>query len=82
MAEEHGGEEGLLAEAKNDKDKLTKASVTARLKEIKGDAEFAEERKALKDYLALLEKEAEANDRGEGRAEGTGGQGRDASMAS
>ena len=25
MAEEHGGEEGLLADAKNDKDKLTKA---------------------------------------------------------
>ena len=63
MAEEHGGEEGLLAEAKNDKDKLTKASVTARLKEIKGDAEVADERKVLKDYLALLEKEAEANDR-------------------
>ncbi|HEY7319536.1 MAG TPA: class I SAM-dependent DNA methyltransferase [Candidatus Binatia bacterium] len=62
MAEEHGGEEGLLAEAKNDKDKLTKASVMARLKEIKGDAEFADERKVLKNYLALLEKEAEAND--------------------
>ena len=26
MAEEHGGEEGLLADAENDKDKLTKAS--------------------------------------------------------
>ena len=39
MDEEHGGEEGLLAEAKNDKGKLTKASVKARLKEIKGDAE-------------------------------------------
>ena len=39
MAEEHGGEEGLLADAANDKGKLTKASVTARLKEIKGDAE-------------------------------------------
>ena len=32
MAEEHGGEEGLLEAAKNDKDKLTKASVAARLK--------------------------------------------------
>ncbi|HZM03484.1 MAG TPA: type I restriction-modification system subunit M, partial [Candidatus Saccharimonadales bacterium] len=31
MAEEHGGEGGLLAEAKNDKDKLTRASVAARL---------------------------------------------------
>jgi type I restriction enzyme M protein len=63
MAEEHGGEEGLLAEAKNEKDKLTKASVADRLKEIKGDAEFADERKALAEYLALLEKEADANDR-------------------
>jgi type I restriction enzyme M protein len=39
MAEEHGGEEGLLADAVNDKGKLTKASLSARLKEIKGDAE-------------------------------------------
>jgi len=58
MAEEHGGEEGLLAEAKNEKDKLTKASVAARLKEIKGDADAADERQALNDYLALSEKEA------------------------
>lgn len=63
MAEEHGGEEGLLADAKNDKDKLTKASVTARFKEIKGDADFADEERLLKDYLALLEKETQANDR-------------------
>ena len=63
MAEENGGEEGLLAEAKNEKDKLTKASVTARLKEIKGDAEFADEQKMLENYLALLEKEAEADSR-------------------
>jgi type I restriction enzyme M protein len=58
MAEEHGGEEGLLADAANDKGKLTKASVTARLKEIKGDADAADEIKALKDYLALVEQEA------------------------
>jgi type I restriction enzyme M protein len=63
MAEEHGNEEGLLAEAKNEKDKLTKASVTARLKEIKGDSEFADEQKVLEEYLALLEKEADADSR-------------------
>ncbi len=57
-AEEHGGEEGLLAEAKNEKDKLTKASVAARLKEIKGDADATDERKVLNAYLALIEKEA------------------------
>ena len=60
MAEEHGGEEGLLAEARNDKDKLTKVSVAARLKEIKNDPDAADERKALNEYLALIEKEAEA----------------------
>ncbi len=37
MAEEHGGEGGLLEDAQNDKDKLTKASVAARLKDIKSD---------------------------------------------
>jgi type I restriction enzyme M protein len=58
MAEEHSGEEGLLEEAKNDKDKLTKASVAARLKEIKDDADAADERKMLNDYLALIEKES------------------------
>ena len=63
MAEEHGGDEGLLAEVKNEKGKITKAAVTARLKDIKGDAGFADELNALTEYLALLEKEAEANDR-------------------
>lgn len=58
MAEEHSGEEGLLEEAKNDRDKLTKASVTARLEGIKDDAEAADERKVLNDYLALIEQEA------------------------
>lgn len=35
--EEQGGEEGLLADAVNDKGKLTKATVAKRMKEIKGD---------------------------------------------
>ena len=61
LAEEHGGEGGLLEDARNDKDKLTKASVAARLKEIKGDADAADERKVLADYLALSEQEATAN---------------------
>jgi len=58
MAEEHGGEEGLLESAKNDKDKLTKVSVAVRLKEIKGDPDAGDERKVLGDYFALIEKEA------------------------
>jgi type I restriction enzyme M protein len=60
MAEEHGGEGGLLEDAKNDKDKLTKASVAARLKEIdKADPDTANERKVLRDYLALIEHDAD-----------------------
>jgi type I restriction enzyme M protein len=62
MAEEHGGEEGLLAEVKNDKGKITKAAVMGRIKEIKGDTDFADEQKVLNDYLALIEKENETND--------------------
>ena len=61
--EEHGGNDGLLADARNDKDKLTKASVAARLKEIKGDKDGADERQALSDYLALVDKESAASER-------------------
>jgi type I restriction enzyme M protein len=60
MAEEHGTEGGLLASAANDQGKLTKASVTAKLKEIKGDANAADEIKELKNYLALVEQDAAA----------------------
>ncbi|QWE07913.1 type I restriction-modification system subunit M [Polynucleobacter ibericus] len=63
MAEEHAGEGGLLEEAKNEKDKLTKASATARLKEIKTEKDVDEEHKALQDYLALVEQESDANAR-------------------
>jgi len=59
MKEEQGGEEGLLYEVIDEKGKISKNEVTKRLKEIKGDADVAEERKVLEDYLALLEKEAE-----------------------
>lgn len=62
MAEEHGGEEGLLAEAKNEKGKFTKASVMARLKEIRGDTDAADEIKALREYFALVEREAATAD--------------------
>lgn len=61
LDEEHGGEEGLLAEAKNDKGNLTKVSVNARLKEIKNDADVADERKQLNAYLALIEQESIAS---------------------
>ena len=58
MAEEHGGEDGLLEDAKNDKDKLTKASAIARMKEIKTDKDATDERQALQEYLGLVEQES------------------------
>jgi len=61
MDEEHGSEEGLLNEAKTDKGKLTAKSVKDCLKEIKGDKDGDDERKALEQYLALIEQEAAAS---------------------
>ena len=58
LVEEHGGDEGLLTEAMTDRGKLTKASVTARLKELKGDTEAEEEVTMLEYYLALTNLEA------------------------
>jgi type I restriction enzyme M protein len=61
LAEEHGGEGGLLEDAKNDKDKLTKASAAARLKDIKNDPDGVDEREVLRHYLTLAEDEGEAS---------------------
>ena len=55
MEEEHGGEEGLFAEL----DKVNKANVTARLKEIKGDPEAKDEATALNAWLKLCTQEAD-----------------------
>jgi type I restriction enzyme M protein len=60
MDEEHGGEEGLLADAKTDKGKLTKVSVKARLVEIKQGKDATEECKLLSEYASLIEQESEA----------------------
>jgi type I restriction enzyme M protein len=57
LEEEHSGEEGFFAEL----DKVNKANVQNRLKEIKGDADAKEEIKVLKTYLDLLEQQAETN---------------------
>lgn len=61
LEEEHGGEEGLLADARNDKGKLTKTSAKARLGEIKGDKDADDERKLLQAYVDLTEREATAS---------------------
>lgn len=54
--EEHSGEDGLLAEALNDKDKITKASLTARTKV----ATDPEEIKTLKQTLKYFDAETKA----------------------
>ena len=57
LREEHGGEDGLLAEVMED-GKIAKGTVANRLKEIKGSKEAAEERKVLVAYQFLSEQEA------------------------
>ena len=55
LEEEHGGEEGAFSEL----DKVNKANVTARLKEIKGDKEAKEEADVLNAWLKLSTQEAD-----------------------
>ncbi len=65
MAEEHGGDDGLLFEAQNEKGKLTRASVKARLAACEeGGIDVAEpgEMELLKAYLTLLDQEVETSD--------------------
>jgi len=61
LKEEQGGEEGTLEEVVDEKGKISKGILTKRIKEIKDDPETGDERKALEDYLALIEKESETN---------------------
>jgi type I restriction enzyme M protein len=62
MMEENSGEDGLLAEViegEGDKQKITAKALKARLKEIEDDPNFNDERKVLKAYAALLEKQSD-----------------------
>lgn len=66
LDEEHGGEDGLLFEARTEKGKLTRASVKARLSAAReGGADVAEpgEIDLLERVLALMEREAAAGKR-------------------
>lgn len=60
LEEEHGGEGGLLEEAKNEKGKITSKSVHARFKDILTDPDADDERALLHQCLDLLNQEAEA----------------------
>lgn len=65
IAEEHGGEEGLLSEVTTDTGKITKGLVSSRLKELgslfgrtKMDEDTESEYRVLKEYLTLIEQDA------------------------
>ena len=60
LEEEHSGEDGLFAEAMSDADKLTAASVKARIKAIKSDSDAGDERDALTQWLSLSNEQSEA----------------------
>ena len=55
LEEEHGGEDGAFSEL----DKVNKANVAARLREIKGDKEAKEEAAVLNAWLKLNKQEAD-----------------------
>ena len=62
MLEENCGEDGLLAEViegDGEKQKITAKAIKARLKEIGKDADYADELKALQNYAAMLDQQAE-----------------------
>jgi type I restriction enzyme M protein len=64
--EEQGGDGGLLEEAfEKDGDilKFTAKGLKARIREIGNNREFADERKALEDYAALIEKRTDTKSR-------------------
>lgn len=58
LDEEHGGEDGLPADAKTEKGKLTAKSVKDRIKDIRHDGDAADEMAMLKQALRLIEAEA------------------------
>jgi type I restriction enzyme M protein len=61
LDEEHGGEDGLLAEAKTDKGKLTAKSVKDRARDVRADKDAGEERAMLKACAAAIEVAADAD---------------------
>jgi type I restriction enzyme M protein len=60
LEEEQGDEDGLLADARTDKGKLTLKSVKSRLKAITDDKDLEDERDVLDHYSALLEDQSDA----------------------
>jgi type I restriction enzyme M protein len=63
LREEHGVEGGLLEEVVDEKGKISRRAVAARLREVDRDPEAAEEKRLLCDYLKVLDKETDAKAR-------------------
>ncbi len=61
LDEEHGGEEGLLFDARTDKGKLTAKSVKDRMRDIRTDKDAGEERALLQTCATLIEAAADAD---------------------
>ena len=61
LLEEHGGEEGALADAVNEKGKVTKAALTARRKQLLADPSEEGELAILEQCLQLMTDEAAMN---------------------
>lgn len=57
LEEEHSSEDGYFEEM----EKVNKANVNARIKELKGEKDIADELKVLKQYIALLDKQTATN---------------------
>ncbi len=61
--EENSGEDDLFSDARTDAGKISKKEIFNRIKEIKNESEYADELKALTDFLELLDKEKELKDK-------------------
>jgi len=63
LDEENSGEDDLFSDSRNDAGKVNRKELSMRIKEIKDDSEYKDELKVLNDYLDLLDKEKELNDK-------------------
>ncbi|NLB78892.1 MAG: type I restriction-modification system subunit M [Clostridiaceae bacterium] len=61
LKDEHGGNEGLLAEVISDKGSISKGELQKRIKEIKHDKEAADEFEILLQYEQLMAQESKLN---------------------
>jgi type I restriction enzyme M protein len=63
LREERGGEGGLLEEVVDDKGRISRSAVAARLMEVGREAEDAAERQVLQEHAALLDQQVDVRSR-------------------